>query len=108
MSVLKQIVWNKNHNFFAINCKKSLHVYTKNMSKVCTIMEKFNIKSIYWSGNLFYYTTINHLKYGLLNGESTIIKCLDQTNYVIKVDQSVVTLLNKQGIISEHQIKDFE
>ena len=37
------------------------------------------IFSVFWGiNNTFIYNTLNHLKFGLLNGETGIIKCLDQ------------------------------
>lgn len=51
---------------------------TKNLQKICSFPEKFNIKSFIWGkDNSIYYTTINHIKYGLLNGDSGIFKCTD-------------------------------
>lgn len=62
-----------------------MHVFTKSMQKVCTISEKFNIKSVYWTpnSNILLYTTINHLKYALLNGESGILRCVDSRLKII-------------------------
>ena len=83
---VKNAVWNKNSSMVALVAKKAIHVMNKTLGKICTISEKFNIKSLIWHGNVLIYTTINHLKFGLLNGDSGIIKCVDENLKVIKIE----------------------
>lgn len=73
----------------ALVAKKSIHVMNKNLGKICTINEKFNVKSLIWHGNVLIYTTINHLKFGLLNGDSGIIKCVEENLKAVKVDGKI-------------------
>lgn len=83
---VKSAIWNKNNSMVALVAKKSIHVMNKSFGKICTITEKFNVKSLIWYGNALIYTTINHLKFGLLNGDSGIIKCLDENLKVVKIE----------------------
>jgi coatomer protein complex subunit alpha (xenin) len=42
-----------------------------------------NIKSTIWANDhLIYYSTVNHIKYFLLNGDGGIVKCTDKMVYL--------------------------
>ncbi len=58
----------------------------KNLNKVCSIDDRFNVKSLIWNvDNVIIYNTINHIKYALLNGDTGILKCMDFPCYLFKV-----------------------
>lgn len=56
---------------------------------MCTFPEKFNVKSLIWGkdNTTVIYSTINHIKFGLLNGDSGILKCTDSTLRVVKMEK---------------------
>ena len=103
-STIKQIVWNKLNSFFAIVCKRAIYVYTKNFAKVCQFSEKFNIKSLIWKDDLLVFSTLNHLKYGLLNGEEGIIKCQDNKQRIVQLDKNVLVTIDSTGKILQTKI----
>jgi coatomer protein complex subunit alpha (xenin) len=52
---------------------------------ICTVQEKFSIKSAFWEReNLLFYTTKVHWKYALLNGETGVLKTLDEPTRLVK------------------------
>lgn len=83
----------------ALICKKNIYIRNKNLDKICDIKEKFNVKSLTWNNNIFFYTTINHLKFGLLNGETGIIKCLDSNLMAVKLEDSNLIAIDRQSKI---------
>ena len=68
--------------------KKGILLLTKGFSKVATILEKVSIKTILWTknDNVLLYTTNNHLKFLLLNGETGVIKSLENNVTLLKYE----------------------
>lgn len=98
---LKQVVWNKNHSVVALVCKKIIHLFTKSFVKITSFNEKFNIKSLIWTNeNIVLYSTINHLKYGLLNGEFGIMKCTDQIYRIFQLEGANLAVIDAKGNVS--------
>lgn len=103
-SAIKGIFWNKTNTCFALVCKKTIHIFTKNLVKVCSFTENFNIKSAFWTkDNSLIYSTINHIKFGLLNGDVGVLKCTDQTLRVVKMEKNELLVIDSQA--SFHTLK---
>ena len=50
------------------------------------VNEKFSVLSAVWSPeNVLLFTTNNHLKYALLNGDTGILRCLDAPQNLVQV-----------------------
>lgn len=82
---------------------------TKNLNKICTVAEKFNVKSLCWNKDgLFIYSTINHIKYGLLNGESGIIRCIDQLYLVIRLIGNELDVVDSSGKVITFNVESDE
>ena len=96
---MKKVVWNKGNSLVALVCKKVVHILTKGLSKVCSIQEKFNIKSVVWREGILVYSTINHLKYALINGESGILKCTEQKVRIVAYEKDEMIVLDSNGKI---------
>lgn len=105
LSTWQRAEWNSNRSLCAMICKKSLVIATKNLQKITTINEKFSINSAVWtSDNVVLYTTLNHVKYGLINGETGIISCLSSKRYLIryvKEKKELFYLTSKGEVLSE-------
>jgi coatomer protein complex subunit alpha (xenin) len=77
--------------------------------KVCTITEKFNIKSVLWREGVLLYSTISHLKYALLNGETGILKCTDQKLRIVSFERgSELTAIDSSAKIVQLKIDSEE
>jgi len=84
-------------------------VFSKQLQKICTVQERFNIKSVIWTqDNIILYTTNNHIKFALLNGDNGIIKCIENPIYLLQISGSLLSFIDKQGEISSLPIKDQE
>ena len=50
------------------------------------MQEKFHIKSLLFvTEHLFFYSTPNHVKYALVNGDHGIVKCMEKVVYLTLV-----------------------
>jgi hypothetical protein len=62
------------------------------------VHETIRVKSAAWDDNgVLLYSTLNHLKYCLPNGDSGIIRTLDSPLYVTRVAGNVVYALDREG-----------
>lgn len=80
---IRQVVISKEH--VAICGKNILMITNHDFEVISTIREKFSIRSAFWEReNLLFYTTKNHWKYALLNGETGVLKTLDKPLHLVK------------------------
>lgn len=64
--------------------KNVLLIASEELEIEATIHEKFSIQSAFWErDNLLFYTTKNHWKYALTNGETGVLKTLDQPLHLV-------------------------
>merc|ERR1719320_305425 len=67
------------------------------MENLCTVNESVKTKSGAWDDSgVFVYTTSNHIKYTLTNGDSGIIRTLDLPIYITRVKGSSVYCLDRE------------
>ncbi|KAL9252913.1 Coatomer subunit alpha-1-like protein [Drosera capensis] len=70
----------------------------KKLVHLCTLHETIRVKIGAWDENgVFIYTTLNHIKYCLPNGDCGIIKTLDVPVYITKVSGTTVFCLDHDG-----------
>ena len=73
-------------------------VCTRKLEQLCTIHETIRIKSGAWDEcGVFVYTTLNHIKYTLPNGDHGIIRTLDVPIYIWLVKGTSVFCLDRQA-----------
>lgn len=64
---IRNVVMTKNN--IALCGKHILIITNQDLEVICTVQEKFSIRSAFWErDNLLFYTTKNHWKYAMLNG----------------------------------------
>ena len=62
------------------------------------VHETIRVKSAAWDDNsVLIYTTLNHIKYCLPNGDSGIIRTLDVPVYITKVFGNIIYCLDRDG-----------
>jgi len=80
---IRQVVLEKEH--IALCGRNVLIITNQELEVVCTVTEKFSIKSAFWEReNLLFYTTKNHWKYALLNGETGVMKNIDEPMHLVR------------------------
>uniref|UniRef100_A0A0C9RN30 Coatomer subunit alpha n=1 Tax=Wollemia nobilis TaxID=56998 RepID=A0A0C9RN30_9CONI len=95
---VKYIVWSNDMENVALLSKHAIIIASKKLVHRCTLHETIRVKSGAWDDNgVFIYTTLNHIKYCLPNGDSGIIRTLDVPVYITKVSGSSVNCLDRDG-----------
>ncbi|XP_026686772.1 coatomer subunit alpha-like [Diaphorina citri] len=79
------------------NPKHTLHICNRKMEPLCNIHENTRVKSGAWDeSGVFIYTTSNHIKYAIVNGDHGIIRTLDLPIYITKIKGNQVYYLDRE------------
>ena len=69
VSGVKYVVWSNDGQYAALLSKHNVTIVTKTLEQVCNLHETIRIKSATWdNAGVLLYSTLNHVKYCLLNG----------------------------------------
>ncbi|KAK3079402.1 hypothetical protein LTS18_004943, partial [Coniosporium uncinatum] len=83
---VKYVVWSTDGLHAALLSKHNVTIVTKSLQQVSTLHETIRIKSATWDdAGVLLYSTLNHIKYTLMNGDNGIVRTLDQTVYLVRV-----------------------
>ncbi|KDN43312.1 putative COP1-coatomer complex alpha chain of secretory pathway vesicles [Tilletiaria anomala UBC 951] len=94
--LVKYIAWSADGNSVALLSKHTITIANKSLGQSTLIHETIRIKSACWDDTgVLIYTTLNHIKYALPNGDSGIIKTLQQPVYVTRVKGKTVSVLDR-------------
>lgn len=95
---VKYVVWSNDGLYAALLSKHNVTIVTKTLEQVSTLHETIRIKSATWDdGGVLLYSTLNHIKYTLLNGDNGIVRTLDQTVYLVRVKARTVYCLDRNA-----------
>lgn len=95
---VKYIIWSNDMESVALLSKHAIIIASKKLIHQCTLHETIRVKSGAWDDNgVFIYTTLNHIKYCLPNGDSGIIRTLDVPIYITKVSGNTIFCLDRDG-----------
>ncbi|KAL3482439.1 coatomer WD associated region-domain-containing protein [Aspergillus californicus] len=98
VSGVKYVVWSNDGLYAALLSKHNVTIVTKSLEQVSSLHETIRIKSAAWDdAGVLLYSTLNHVKYSLLNGDSGIIRTLDHTVYLVKVKGRSVYCLDRNA-----------
>ncbi|KAI9727824.1 MAG: hypothetical protein M1834_007971 [Cirrosporium novae-zelandiae] len=93
---VKYVVWSGDGQYAALLSKHNVTIVTKALAQVSTLHETIRIKSASWDDSgVLLYSTLNHVKYTLLNGDNGIVRTLDQTMYLVRVKGKHVYCLDR-------------
>lgn len=93
---VKYVVWSNDGLYAALLSKHNVTIVTKSLEQVSTLHETIRIKSATWDdAGVLLYSTLNHIKYTLLNGDNGIVRTLDQTVYLVRVKARNVYCLDR-------------
>ncbi|KAH0255872.1 Coatomer, alpha subunit, partial [Aureobasidium melanogenum] len=83
---VKYVVWSSDGLYAALLSKHNVTIVNKSLEQVSTLHETIRIKSAVWDDTgVLLYSTLNHIKYTLMNGDNGIVRTLDQTVYLVRV-----------------------
>ncbi|PKA59576.1 Coatomer subunit alpha-3 [Apostasia shenzhenica] len=95
---VKYIVWSSDMETVALLSKHAILIADKKLVHRCTLHETIRVKSGAWDENgVFIYTTLNHIKYCLPNGDNGIIKTIDIPIYLTKLTNNNLFCLDRDG-----------
>lgn len=77
---VKYVSWSSNGQYLALLSKHTITIADKDLELITSMHETIRIKSAAWDDTgVLLYSTLNHIKYTLLNGDNGIIKTLENT-----------------------------
>lgn len=98
---VKYVVWSPSCAYVALISKHSIVLADKQLRHLATITESVRIKSGVWASapaeEIFVYTTLNHIKYALSNGDAGIIRSLDVPVYLTHLEGSKLYCLDREA-----------
>ncbi|KAL8793604.1 MAG: hypothetical protein Q9195_003756 [Heterodermia aff. obscurata] len=98
VSGVKYVIWSGDGLYAALLSKHNVTIVTKSLEQVSTLHETIRIKSAAWDdAGVLLYSTLNHIKYTLLNGDNGIVRTLDQTVYLVRVKARNVYCLDRSA-----------
>lgn len=93
----RYVIWSSDMSFVAILAKHQIVICDRKLDQLCSINENIRVKSGSWDdSNVFVYTTSNHIKYALTNGDHGIIRTLDLPVYITKIKGNSVYCLDRE------------
>jgi coatomer subunit alpha len=94
----KHAVWSEDMKRVALLGRHVLVLCTSRLEHLATVHETIRIKSAAWDDSgVLLYTTLNHLKYCLPNGDNGIVSTLQQPVYLTRVRGPAVCYLDREG-----------
>ncbi|CAJ0755331.1 24382_t:CDS:10 [Entrophospora sp. SA101] len=95
---VKYVVWSSDYNQVVLLSKHTIVIANKTLEQSRLIHETIRIKSGAWDDSgIFIYSTLNHIKYALPQGDSGTIRTLDQPIYLTKIKGKNVHCLDRDG-----------
>lgn len=94
----KYAVWSEDNKRVALLGKHVIVLCTSKLDHLATVHETIRVKSAAWDDSgVLLYTTLNHLKYCLPNGDNGIVSTLAQPIYLTRVRGPAVGYLDREG-----------
>ncbi|XP_014673558.1 PREDICTED: coatomer subunit alpha-like [Priapulus caudatus] len=97
MPKVRYVIWSQDMTHVSLLGKHLITICNRRMETLCAIHENARVKSGAWDETgVFVYTTNNHIKYALTNGDHGIIRTLDLPIYVTRVKGNSVYCLDRE------------
>ncbi|EMD35514.1 hypothetical protein CERSUDRAFT_116253 [Gelatoporia subvermispora B] len=95
---VKYAIWSADGSLVALLSKHTITIANKNFSQHTLIHETIRIKSGAWDDSgVFIYSTLNHIKYCLAQGDHGVICTLDNPVYLTRVKGKTVHCLDRSA-----------
>ncbi|KAI0035489.1 coatomer subunit alpha-2 [Vararia minispora EC-137] len=95
---VKYVVWSADSSQVALLSKHTITIANKNLSQHTLIHETIRIKSGAWDdAGVFVYSTLNHVKYCLPQGDHGVICTLDNPVYLTRVKGKTIHCLDRSA-----------
>lgn len=95
---IKYAVWNSDMSRVALLSKHAIVVADKKLGDAVTVHETIRVKSAAWDDNgVLLYTTLNHVKYCLPNGDHGLVRTLDTPVYLTRISGTTAQCLDREA-----------
>ncbi|KAK2464560.1 hypothetical protein APHAL10511_003418 [Amanita phalloides] len=95
---VKYVIWSADGQLVALMSKHTITVANKNFTQHSLIHETIRIKSGAWDDSgVFIYSTLNHVKYCLSQGDHGVICTLDNPVYLTRVKGKTIYCLDRSA-----------
>ncbi|KAI9098808.1 coatomer WD associated region-domain-containing protein [Phlyctochytrium arcticum] len=95
---VRYIVWSPDMSMVALLSKHTVVIANKNLEQLCLVHETIKVKSGAWDEiGVFLYSTLNHIKYALPQGDNGIIRTVEQPVYLTKVKGKNIICIDRDG-----------
>ena len=95
---VKYVVWSTDGLYAALLSKHNVTIVDKSLKQVSTLHETIRIKSACWDdAGVLLYSTLNHVKYTLMNGDNGIVRTLEHTVYLVRVKGRTIYCLDRSA-----------
>jgi|GEM_PF-2881040 coatomer protein complex subunit alpha (xenin) len=108
---IKYVIWNQDcsrvallskhgalslvsHSLMILN--QGITIASRDLEQLCSVTETVRVKGGGWDDRIFLYTTLNHVKYCLTNGDTGIIRTLDVPVYITRANQKQLYCLDRE------------
>ncbi|KAJ1897459.1 hypothetical protein LPJ66_003348 [Kickxella alabastrina] len=106
---VKYVVWSSDMSTVALLCKHTITLAGKQLEQLCQVHETIRIKSAVWDDSgVLLYTTLNHIKFALPQGDTGIIRTIDNPVYLARVQGGDVHCLDREGSVQTMKIDPTE
>ncbi|KAJ1822074.1 hypothetical protein LPJ60_002232 [Coemansia sp. RSA 2675] len=106
---VKYVVWSSDMSTVALLCKHTVTLASKQLEQLCQIHETIRIKSAVWDDSgVLLYSTLNHVKFALPQGDSGIIRTIDNPVYLVRVQGGDLHCLDREGSVQVLKIDPTE
>ncbi|XP_017770594.1 PREDICTED: coatomer subunit alpha [Nicrophorus vespilloides] len=93
----RYVVWSADMAYVALLSKHYVTICNRKLEQLCSIYESIKVKSGAWDDSgVFIYTTSNHIKYVLKNGDNGIIRTLELPIYITRVKGNHLFCLDRE------------
>ncbi|KAJ2591620.1 hypothetical protein H4R99_006688 [Coemansia sp. RSA 1722] len=99
-SPVKYVAWSSDMSTVALLCKHTITLANKQLEQLCQVHETIRIKSAVWDdAGVLLYTTLNHIKFALPQGDTGIIRTIDNPVYLVRVSGGDLHCLDREGTV---------
>ncbi|KAJ2780589.1 hypothetical protein GGI15_003483 [Coemansia interrupta] len=106
---VKYVAWSSDMSTVALLCKHTITLANKQLEQLCQVHETIRIKSAVWDeSGVLLYTTLNHIKFALPQGDTGIIRTIDNPVYLVRIQGGDVHCLDREGTVQTIKIDPTE
>ena len=99
-SGVRYVMWSADKSYVALVSKHNITLCDKNLKQLCQVHEVVKIKGGAWDPlGIFVFTNSSQIKYCLLDGDTGIIKTIDEPCYIVRVNGNLIHVLTRQGAV---------